>query len=264
MNNIGTVIKNAGKALVLSALISSMALLGVIFNTDKDMGTVASIKQNVIDVEEDLKKEYSEYSNVSIYRNCVTLLDSKNYDQAYIRDYYNSKHPSRKTESGICWAAAHTGVVKYYGVKDSYKDVGNSIMEIAYNNKLWDGKNGFDFSNSATLLTKSFAKYNVNKKGNIDRYDIYDELVSEVNAGRVCIFKLKEHETVGCGHTTFVIKYTKKNLLGKKVNKQDEKEYVVLNDTWSNTHQYSYFPEDEIETGLTTRKNFGITKVRNK
>ncbi len=122
MNNIGTVIKNAGKALVLSAIISSMALLGVIFNTDKDMG--------------------------------------------------------------------------------------NSIMEIAYNNKLWDGKNGFDFSNSATLLTKSFAKYNVNKKGNIDRYDIYDELVSEVNAGRVCIFMLKEHETVGCGHTTFVIKYT--------------------------------------------------------
>lgn len=43
-----------------------------------------------------------------------------------------------------------------------------------------------------------------------------------------------------------------------------KEQFVIVNDTWSNTRQYSYFPEDEIGTSLFSRWDFGITKVKKK
>lgn len=68
----------------------------------------------------------------------------------------------------------------------------------------------------------------------------------------------------GCGYVTYDVRYFVNNGFGVPTVMTKKEQFVIVNDTWSNTRQYSYFPEDEIGTSLFSRWDFGNIKVKKK
>ena len=66
----------------------------------------------------------------------------------------------------------------------------------------------------------------------------------------------------GCGYATYNVRYKKKGLFGvtKIVNKIED--FVIVNDTWSDNHQYSFYPECEIRTNPFGKWEFGNIKLK--
>lgn len=263
------VYKRIGKTL-FAIIISSFAFYlfaTCIFVEQKDEGTSNSVKKSKEAVESYLQNMYKKKSNVSISAGEEHKLNSPNYDQSAIKDYYNTKKSQNKIprKTGVCWAAAQASVLKFNGVKGTGTEIGYRVLDRANYLSYWDGESGFDFTKADRLLTLMFSCYFIEKKGNNDRYDIYDTLCDEIDSGRVCIFKIVEHEMTGCGYVTYTISYSKKTILGTKTKKETQ-DFVIVNDTWENNdqRQYSYFPECEIGTNVFSRWDFGLTKVKRK
>ncbi|MDO4318382.1 MAG: hypothetical protein Q4C48_09280 [Lachnospiraceae bacterium] len=259
-----------GKTLI-AVIISSLAiyLFAMYALVDpKDEGTANSVQRNQESVKAYLENMYKKKSIISISAGQEHKLNSPNYDQTVIKDYYNFMKSQNKIpkETGVCWAAAQASVLKFNGVTGTGKEIGYRVLDRANFLSYWDGEGSFDFAKADSLLTTMFSCYHKNKKGNNDRYDIYDTLCDEIDNGRVCIFKIVNHEMTGCGYVTYTIRYSQKNVWGKTVKKTEKQDFVIVNDTWSDNslRQYSYFPECEIGTNVFSRWDFGITKVRKK
>lgn len=262
--------KRIGKTL-FAIIISSFALYLFTmwaFVGKADEGTTDSVQENPEDVESYLRKMYRKKSNVSISAGKERKLNSPNYDQTAIKNYYNSEKTKNQIPRGlgICWVAAQSSVLKFNGAEGTGEEIGYRVINRAKHLSYWDGENGFNFAKADRLLTHMFSYYDIKKKGNNDRYDIYDTLCAEINSGRVCIFKIVEHEMTGCGYVTYTIRYSKKNIFGGTSKKTETQDFVIVNDTWENNdqRQYSYFPACEIGTNAFSRWDFGLTKVRKK
>ncbi len=261
---------------MMSVLICFSALLGVYCFSEQKTGTAADVITEKNDIERKIAKAYSKYSNVTVSAGSETKVNCNNHNQTKLREYFN-KHNGDRTDiaEGICWASATTSLLEFYKAsKKSSNVICFDVIDMAERNSYvvygTDGKvfydDGFTHDNQDNLITKMFKKYSMDKKGNNDYYNIYKTLTKEIDSGRAVIFSIKGHTMTGSGYVTYKVKYFKKNLLGKKVSVTEELNYVIVNDTWAENRdrQYSYFPENKIGTGISTRWNFGITKVRNK
>ncbi len=208
-------------------------------------------------------------------------LNSLNYSQSDIREYYNrikdDKAKPISSLEGICWASTITSITKFNGVTTHYKSVGKKAIDFALTlssyipegetkkkgRTVLDGKgNGIDTSDVKFILPNMMLAY---KKGdytaNNDYYDIYKTLKDEIQNGRATAFYIIGHAMTGCGYREYTVTY-KKAITGKKAT--EKQKFVIVNDTWDNNRQYSYFPEREIGTNILTRWNFGITKFKKK
>lgn len=231
----------------------------------KKRGTSKSVVNNAKTA---LKTEYSKKSGVSgvSVSGTETKQNSQNYDQSVLRKYYNNNNGTAKDlTDGICWCAATTSLLKFFKVSKGKDELAKSLIEQALS-KGWisatdTGMSAWDHDD---LVTFGFTNNSIKKEGNLDFYGIYDTLKSEVDNGRVVLFMVEDHTMTGCGYVQYTVNYTKTNSKGKKTSESDKVDYVIVNDTWSDSRQYSYFPEDEIGTNIFTRWGFGIVKVLNK
>lgn len=232
-----------------------------------DHGTMKSVCYNENDMKAWINKNYT--GNVTAKCSYLNKLSSLNVSQDELKEFYNKIHNSNpiSDNSGICWAAAQTSVLKYAGVSSSVKNIGRNVIEKAMS-KRWvsTSDTGFNFTHSDTLMNAMFDYFSVKKEANNDRYDIYTALKSEIDNGRVVIFKIKEHEMTGCGYREYTVNYQSKNIFGNWKNKKDICKFIIVNTTWGDTtdYSYAYFPEGEIGTNITTRWDFGITKYEKK
>lgn len=108
-----------------------------------------------------------------------------------------------------------------------------------------------------SLVTGSFSLYGSSNKGNNDYFNLYSTICSKVDSGVPVLFSIVGHTMVACGYVTYTTTYTTSS--GKVQTATDN--FVIVNDGWSNTRQYSYFPEASISTNIFTRWDFCITKV---
>lgn len=240
---------------------------GLSISEPKGMGTSKSVCKESSDVEEYLKILYSGKKDVVVKAGSEKKLDSKNHSQTSLKEYYEQVYGT-KIEDGTCWGVATTSLLEYYGAKASARGIYCKTIRQAAKELYWsfDGDLGFTQDEQDNLLNDMFSTYRISKKGNNDYYNIYDTLVEEVKSGRVVIFAIKGHTMVGCGYVPYTITYKEKNIWGQTKTYKKKQNFVIVNDGWSETleRQYAYFPEREIGTGVSTRWDFGITKVRNK
>lgn len=257
---------------VAIVLIGGMVYVGIYSGTQEDRGTSKSVLVTKKSVENYLQKSYSSYSGVTITAGKEVKLNSQNYSQNDLNDFYSQRGDGYGEITGTCWAVATTSVLKYNNAKPLYKNVFASTVQESIK-KGWalpvedvNARMGFTFDVQDNLLTHMFSYYDINKKGNNDYFDIYETLVSEVKNNRVVVFSIVGHTMVGCGYVPYTVKYSKTNLFGTKKTYSVKENFVIVNDGWENTNkrQYSYFPEREIGTGVISRWDFGITKIRNK
>ena len=263
-------IKNCIISVIATVLlcITVSCLFGVNVQTKK-CGTSRSVQQNDKEVKEYLKNKYKKKNNVVVTFGSLKKLDSKNFNQTKIKNYYNksvskSKKITSSSSEGVCWSAAMTSLLKYNGVKESGSKVGSKAISKAMDKKwIKYDDTGLWFSRHDALLNLLLKEYSIkNLKANNDRNMIFKTLKKEINDKRVVLFSVKDHTMCGCGYATYHVRYKKMGLFGvtKIVNKIED--FVIVNDTWSDNHQYSFYPECEIRTNPFGKWEFGITKLK--
>lgn len=258
-------IKNGIWAIMaVTLVITSICLI----QPDKKNGTADSVftsKQAVISY---LKEVYSDEANVTVTSGNEKKLDCDNHNQSTMKTYYNDNTTLSKISSseGICWAAATTSILEFYGATSSSNVISFNTLRIARNNGYWSpSSKGLTFDEQDNLLDKMFTYYDIDKVSNNDYYDIYDTLTEEIDDGRAVVFTIVGHTMSGCGYVPYTVKYSYKNWLGFTVTETETENFVIVNDTWAEnrTRQYSYFPEREIGTNIINRWDFGISKMLN-
>ena len=232
----------------------------------KDKGSAKSIQYDHNDVVKYLKKKYGSNSNepwsdISVYKGKETKINTPNYSQDRLNNYYNNHYARNYSEkvNGTCWAVSTMQLLRNYNAKKKPEDIFVDVINTTKSRKI----EGPNFSNSDILVNYMFSKYNMKYEADNDRYDIYKELKNEINNKRSLIFKMSDHRVTAAGYVTYTI-YGYRNTPWGKRHYSEQENFVIINDGWSDIRQYSYFPESEIGTTIFSRWNFGITKVEKK
>ena len=219
-----------------------------------------------------LKYQKQGYFGIKVSPLVSKKLNSNNYYQMDLIKHYNENNDINEkdinvSKQGICWAAAMTSLVRYYGCNTSEYDISKRVLDTARKGKYWyPNTDGVYDSEEDDILDAVFDSYGGKYKkynANSDTFGLYNTVKKEVNAGRVSLLSVKDHTMTACGYEMYIVNYKYKNWLGRIKNKTASENYVVVNDTWANNkiRQYSYYPVDQISTSLFDRMNFTVTKV---
>lgn len=250
-----------------------VGLYGFVFQNEilvrkESQGTVAFILQDENRVENYIDIKYKKYSNLNYKKTKEKVLDCKNYTQKNLKNKYNNSQDRLvdipKTE-GICWAAAMTSLLEYYGCDSSAPRISKKVLNMAVKEKYWYPQtNGIYDTELDDLLYDVFYSYGGKYKNydtNNDTFDLYKTIKSEVNNGRVSLFSIYKHAMTSCGYVTYDVKYKYETWYGSKKDKTVTEGFVIVNDNDSDNKQYTYYPEDQILTGIIDRLNFTVTKI---
>ena len=256
---------------IAAVIAFGLCLIPAINQTNE--GTSASVYLSSNAVKADLKNKYEAMGgvkpgSVSVSKGADKKLNTQNYNQNTLKRYYNNNNGSDNDlpdDGGICWCSAATSLLKFNGITKGKNALSCDLIKHAIKkNWISSSSTGLLTWNHDDLITFGFDDNSINKEGTNDYAGIYDTLKGEVDNGKATLFMIKNHTMTGCGYVTFTVKYKKKNVFGVYTDRVDKKDYVIVNDTWADTstRQYSYFPKDEIGSGIFTV--FGNTKVRSK
>ena len=217
------------------------------------------------------------FYNIEINTPTVKKLKSNNYNQNDLIKYYNKNNQNgadiiKSKEGGICWAAAMTSLLDYYGCESDTKNLNNraeiiskKVLDIAKKEGYWyPNTNGVSDSEEDDILDDVFASYGGKYKkydANSDTFDLYKTIKKEVNAGRVSLLSIIKHTMAACGYEEYAVTYKYKNWLGTTKKGKATSKYVVVNSAEDNYLPYHYYPENQILTGISDRWDFTVTKI---
>ncbi len=115
------------------------ALCFVPYMKNAKAGTSASVQKNVSDVVDYLKKKYSasDVKNIKITAGKEKKLNSNNYNQSKIKEYYNNHNGSKPDlgSSGICWCSTAVSILKFNDVSTDKNTLGYNLISYAYDKK---------------------------------------------------------------------------------------------------------------------------------
>ncbi len=226
-----------------------------------------------LEIEQYLRQEYSNVWSIKLVSD--KKLDSKNHAQSTLNINYNYNKGTYDPEIvnskgeyyGTCWAVSTATMVDYYNTTNKNID---DIYAYTIKNAV---KKGYVFpalglpgrnqdkllnyvANSVYVLTE----YNKTTYGN----NIYSRLVNEIDDGRLTLFSLPTHEMVGCGYATWEVSYGLNVGCGKLQTINKKIDFVIVNSTWSDNIQYSYYPAGKIVNGAKKSYEFCITVLEEK
>ena len=138
-------------------------------------GTSNSVLKTSIDVSNYLAEKYraTNVKNIRTTAGVENRLNSENYNQTDIKEYYNN-HNGKDTDlsdsSGICWCSTAISILKFNGVEEDANVLGNSMIEYVTKTKKWITSTNTGISNIelSKLLTYEFDINEISKKGNTD------------------------------------------------------------------------------------------------
>ncbi len=262
-----SIIRNA-LAFLLGILVSFVTFQTIIAFKGKEDAGLSGVLTREYMLPEYLRQVYSNKQKkglkIELTRN-VTLTNLHNYEQGALKKWYNANNTTgfKLDDRGICWAAAQTSVIKFYGVMARPEILCRDIINKAVAMGYYDEYKGFDVETAPLVMEAIFNKYSIKKEAELERYDIYAKLEKEADKGRAVLFKITGHEMGGGGYRRYKITWNGNS-------KGEVQKFVVCTDTWSNDYrdgqylQFSWYPEREIGTGLFSRWNFGIVRVVDK
>ncbi len=206
-------------------------------------------------VEDYLKNLYPSATSISFRQNTEVKLNSKNHSQDSCFEYYKTTANRGSTQDlsadGTCWATAVSSIVEYYNKNSLYRYTDfyrSAIDDARYNHYVcFDNCAGglWTFYND-DVLAHTFNKFGISGKTCTNyKNNIYNKLVKEINENDVTLFGTPNHAMCGCGYTSWTVTY--KVAAGPAVPQiVVTHNFVIVNDTWSNYRQYSYYPATKI------------------
>lgn len=262
-------LKNTGITVLILLLV--IGCCAMIPQRAASEGSSSSVLKSKAAVENYLKNLYSSKKSVTIIAGTEKKLECNNHKQSDIKKYYNENNGSADDIpadcEGICWASAITSLLEFYGCEGEVNKIAYDVLTVAKSNKYWSTDNtGLGMMDTDDLVTKMFNSYDIDKKGSNTYINIYSTLKTEVNSGRVSIFKITNHIMAGCGYVPYSVKYEQTNIFNVVEKKLEKQNFVICNDTWANNdvRQYSYFPEREIGKNPISMWYFGLCMAKDK
>lgn len=222
-------------------------------------GTSSDVLTSTASVKQYLRDKYGD--DATIVAGEETKINTSNYCQTYLNSYY--KTTTGTAVEGTCSEVAATSLIEFYSDLDgfttnsSFEDTFVDIVNIALAEGYYEVGEGTSQTELDNLLEDSFEYYGSSNGADNDYFNLYKTICSKVNSGVPVLFSIIGHTMVACGYVTYTTTYTSSK--NKETTATDN--FIIVNDGWSNSRQYSYFPEDSISTNIFTRWEFCITKV---
>lgn len=242
-------------------LIFSLCSFTFEVGTSYDTGDSDDVLTSTYYVEQYLKDKYGD-SSAKITAGTPVVLNTQNYSQTTLNNYYKTE--TGTAVSGTCSEVAATSLIEFYKGVDNFttnadhRDTFVDILDMALDKGYYSVEDGTAQNKLDSLVTKSFGLYGSSNKGNNDYFNIYKTLCEKVRDDDVpVLFSIIGHTMVGCGYVTYTTTYT----TSSGATKTATDNFIIVNDGWSNTRQYSYFPEELVSTNIFNRWDFCITKV---
>lgn len=248
------------------------------YDAAKSSGTSADVIQTKNGVTTYLKDKYSSYSKVTVSAGTEKKLNTYNFSQGTLNDYFNANYQLANDESvtGTCSLVEILSLLEYYDRVKGQTDLPSTTNEafcdivlVAISNEYYtvgEGTKGDDVDN---LLNDMFYFYHSTNTAYLDHLNIYSHIKSEIDASRPVGFGINGHGMVGAGYVTYTTTYeTTSGVLWwkKTVTTTKTDDFVIVNDGWTNSSdggdgQYSCFPTSSIGTNIIDLWQFDSTRI---